>query len=239
MHLAASSSASLLNSPPRRVAQVLRAWEQNARDALAWMHPAWLAHWLQLAEADAIAVTQAVPRERAAACGLALIDSAGCALPDLEALSRAQHPSCIDALPASVGLRVLRLRALRFRRAELRRIVDKQARASVLQWTGVALERLARETPQERASAPDIARLGIVPLATLDADALAFEGLALIERDSEAKASCPMLRLALPRTPVRAPRWIEQVPRDTDAQGTRALVAQLPELLPECAWLFG
>lgn len=237
-------------TPARRLAQALRAWEQNARDALAWMHPAWLAHGLALAEADAVTLAHAIPRERAAACGLALVENAGCALPDLDALGRAQHPASLDALPASLGLNVLRLRALRFRRAELRRIVDKRARASVQQWTGVPLERLARETPQERASAPDIARLAIAPLATLDADALAFEGLALIERDEFADrgkdhgnvpnaAACPLLRLALPRTPAMAPRWVAQVPRETDASGTRALVAQLPELLPEWAWLFG
>ncbi|QGZ65818.1 type III secretion protein HrpB4 [Paraburkholderia acidisoli] len=258
MSYAASASAfaqsaplSTQMTPARRLAQALRAWERNARDALAWMHPAWLAHGLGLAEAEAVALARAIPRERAGACGLALIDNAGYALPDLDALGRAQHAACFDALPASAGLNVLRLRALRFRRAELRRIVDKRARASVQEWTGVALERLARETPQERASAPDIARLAMAPLATLDADALAFEGLALIERDGRGAGgtgdvagdtrapACPLLRLALPRTPAIAPRWVAQVPREIDANGTRALIAQLPELLPEWAWLFG
>jgi hypothetical protein len=46
------------------------------------------------------------------------------------------------------------------------------------------------------------------------------------------------LRLALPHALPDA-AWLRASGRELDAAGTAQLVARLPELLPEWAWLFG
>jgi type III secretion system HrpB4-like protein len=213
-------------TPARRIADALIAWQDNTRDALSWVHVSWLASVLSLGEDEVLALTSAIPASRREACSLAFVESACLPPPGLE-------ETFFDALPVDIGLRVLRLRALRFRRAEIRRIVDKRTRLNVLQWAGVStLELLTRDA----LAAPDIARLSIPPIATLDADALALEGHALISRDTS--SPCALLRCALPRISPHA-SWIGRVPRDLDHDGTRALIQQLPELLPEWSWLFG
>lgn len=232
----------LSDSPFARTTAALAAWQDSARRALQWAHPSWLAGVLDIDEAAARVLIQAVdPAHRASS--LSLLQGVGIALPELESLA-APGPARLDALPPELGLRVLRIRALRFRRSEIRRIVDKTTRASVVRWAGVPLDRLTGETPSERLSAPDIGQLArrfpIPPVAMLDDDALAFEGHSLIRRDLRAGSPCSLLRLALPRDAASArARWVNQVPADIDPHGTDALIAQLPTLMPEWTWLFG
>ncbi|WP_321926253.1 type III secretion protein HrpB4 [Burkholderia sp. BCC1998] len=274
------------DSPFRRAAAVLAAWQRNATSVLQWAHPSWLASALAIGEADALALTRAtVERSGAGApadtmpatgegavdsargsrahldvCSLALLRSVGLAWPELDALAR-PGAMRLDVLPPELGLCVLRIRALRFRRGEIRRIVDKRTRTNVVQWAGVPVDVLTREMPNERAAVPDIgqmsARVPIPPIAALDGDTLALEGLALLQRDLRSAVSpCPLLRLALPRAAAggrdgtsMAARgagesrmnghWVEQVPAEVDQHGTDAVFAQLPNLFPEWAWLFG
>jgi Bacterial type III secretion protein (HrpB4). len=47
-----------------------------------------------------------------------------------------------------------------------------------------------------------------------------------------------LLCLALPRD-MRSPPWLHESAREFDVLGTVRLFAQLPELIPEWAWLFG
>jgi type III secretion system HrpB4-like protein len=193
-----------------------------------------------------------------AACSRALLRAAGVPLPDFDSL-RAPSPLVLDALPVDDALRVLRMRALLLRRAEVRRLIDKPSRRRLAEWIGVPLERLGAAPTRpgaDRASAnvPDVARLvarGHLPsLEELDAERLAYEGYALIVRDVALSASdaqeaalfawprpCPLLRLALPRD--LPPPWPATTARELDTGGTAFLFAQLPELLPEWAWLFG
>ena len=193
-----------------------------------------------------------------AACSRALLRAAGVPLPDFDSL-RAPSPLVLDALPVDDALRVLRMRALLLRRAEVRRLIDKPSRRRLAEWIGMPLERLGaapRRPGADRASAnvPDVARLvarGHLPsLEELDAERLAYEGYALIARDVALSASdaqeaalfawprpCPLLRLALPRD--LPPPWPATTARELDTGGTALLFAQLPELLPEWAWLFG
>ena len=293
--------------------------------------------------------------------------AADVALPGFDSL-RAPNPAVLDALPVEVGLRVLRMRALLLRRAEVRRLIDKQSRRRLAHWVGVPLERLAFAPGQGAAhaslgnewaqaapgnelarlladmpadlptkvsakapryvpaNAPDVARLvargDLPPLDEIDDERLAYEGYALLARDmqeaawsqklaaaepqgarnrssddpreglheglreglregpherphegppddpnegrhgrlheepheghhhkhasepshphhhpSAAVRPCPLLRLALPRD--LPPPWPSASARELDVGGTALLFAQLPELLPEWAWLFG
>nr|WKF60277.1 hypothetical protein HUO10_004798 [Paraburkholderia busanensis] len=199
----------LAGSPYRRAAAMLLAWQRNARGVLQWAHPSWLASALAIDETQAAGLTQAVAAAHADDCSLALLRHLGLPMPSLEAFAE-PGPLRLDALPAAAGLRVLRIRALRFRRAEIRRIVDKRTRATVVQWAGLPLDRLTGDAPNDRRAMPDIAqmaaRVPIPPVAMLDDHALALEGYALIRRDLEvdldlggARSPCPLLRLALPR----------------------------------------
>nr|WP_254596282.1 type III secretion protein HrpB4 [Paraburkholderia phenoliruptrix] len=295
--------------PFSRTAAALAAWQRNAREAARWAHPSWWAPALDVApEAmsasfnalfDALAGAQA---GALAACSRALLRAAQVPMPGFESL-RAPNPVVLDALPVHDGLRVLRMRALLLRRAEVRRLIDKPSRRRLAQWVGVPLERIGA-APTQVATAPArgpanapapvpahvsdatrlVARGHLPPLEEIDGERLACEGYALIARDRQeaarsamstqasgearrqgerekpreaarhgepeeneeydeprhrprAPCPCPLLRLALPRDLPQL--WPAASARELDAGGTTLLFAQLPELLPEWAWLFG
>jgi|GEM_PF-1885824 len=367
----AGSGASAFRAPPSaafpfsRTAAALAAWQRNASEAARWAHPSWWAPALDMPPAqasvtfdalrDALASTHAAAL---AACSRALLRAVDVALPGFDSL-RAPNPAVLDALPVEVGLRVLRMRALLLRRAEVRRLIDKQSRRRLADWVGVPLERLGVAPGQSTAhavlghgsghssadlrtnvtinlprqvpaNAPDVARLvargDLPPLDEIDDVRLAYEGYALIARDMQETAwspklavaerqaahngssddpreglregprgglrerphegprdghpegpregrhdspherphegpqgahrhthahdatdphrhppsaarPCPLLRLALPRD--LPPPWPGASAREFELGGTALLFAQLPELLPEWAWLFG
>jgi type III secretion system HrpB4-like protein len=237
-----------------RHAAVLTAYQRNARTAMRWAHPSWLASVLATRDDAAAAVVARIDSPRAdearrrgiEACSSALLRVLELRMPTLDALGK-PGVARFDALPPEVGLGVLRMRALQFRRAEVRRLIDKDSRVRFSEWLGIPLDRLTRvsHATQEAASAPDIARLAakaaVPPLAMLDAEALALEGHALFQRDlGVAHSPCPLLRIALPRER-RTSRghWLDRVAPGVDADGTAWLVANLAELLPEWPWLSG
>ncbi|WP_232231886.1 type III secretion protein HrpB4 [Burkholderia sp. WSM2230] len=295
--------------PFSRTAGALAAWQHNASEAARWAHPSWWAPALDMPPATVSACFDALREALAsthagalAACSRALLRAADVALPGFDSL-RAPNPAVLDALPVEVGLRALRMRALLLRRAEVRRLIDKQNRRRLAQWVGVPLERLGAVPRQGAAhaalgnvsasvpvnvsanapaNAPDLARLvargDLPPLEEIDDERLAYEGYALIVRDMQETAwsarpaaaareqaregpheahrrehpheashprrhpppeprPCPLLRLALPRD--LPPPWPRASARELDVGGTALLFAQLPELLPEWAWLFG
>lgn len=236
-----------------RCAAFLCAYEQNARTAIRWAHPSWLASLLAIREDAAARLAACVDlpaghgrMDAVEACSSAMLRMLKLRMPTLDALSK---PSVarLDALPPTLGLGVLRMRALQFRRAELRRVIDRYNRTRLSEWLGIPLDRLTdiSRATQEPSSAPDIARLAVKaavpPLETLDAEALALEGHALIKRDlGAAHSPCPLLRTVLPReSHALYGQWLDTVATSIDADGTAWLLANLGELLPEWAWLFG
>lgn len=236
--------------PFARMAAAFAAYESNARDAVRWAHRSWLAAALRLNVDQVDQVNQVDPvsaaleranRTQIDAASLALVRIAGMQPPSFTAL-RAPSPAVLDALPPEWGLRVLRMRALVLRRAEVRRLIDKRSRNQLSDWIGLPIDRLTEGAPGPTNTA-DIGRLSArVPLPaldSLDAQALACEGWALMMRDaSVGAASFSLLRLALPRE-LRVLSWLEDSRRDGDADGTMRLLARLPALIPEWAWLFG
>ncbi|OAJ61456.1 hypothetical protein A6V36_24070 [Paraburkholderia ginsengiterrae] len=239
--------------PFARAAAVLAAYERNAREAARWVHSSWLAAALGVDPVRLDGVRAALAnakREQSEACSLALLRALGIQAPPFDAL-QAPNLAMLDALPPEWGLRVLRMRSLVLRRADVRRLIDKRTRTQLSEWVGVPLDRLtsgaAGTTGATRtsaaANAPDTALLtarGKLPaLDRLDADTLAYEGYALLMRDSRSIAApFALLRLALPRTLPASP-WLDAGGRELDADGTAQLLARLPELLPESAWSFG
>jgi type III secretion system HrpB4-like protein len=253
--------------PFMRAARALDAYRRNLAHVMHWADPSWSiallgANEMQLAQwRSALARASAPALE---ACSRAFAQAAGVRMPGLDALTQGAmraatsvasmspggtpqaNSALLDVLPAENGLQILRMRTLSFRRAEVRRLIDKRTRSQLSEWAGVGIDRLIQDA--HLADAPDTARFearaALPPLATLDAGALAIEGCALLLRDLDTARNAsprvpfPLLRLALPRV-LPTPAWLAAVPPQTDALGTARLFVRLTELLPEWAWLFG
>jgi type III secretion system HrpB4-like protein len=239
-----------------RTAWALKAHSRNLTDAARWMHPSWIKRWLELDDAQFEVWAAAVARASDQAVrdvSLALSGCAGIAAapfahalpePALSNGSQGLLPDhrLLDVCAPSVGLQILRMRALWFRRAEARRIIDKRMRTQLSAWIGLRLDTLLGRPDAD--DPPDMAilqiRCGAPALAELDAQALCAEGLAMIGRDAGAGSgeSMSTLKYALPDS-LSPPAWWEAVNPDADKWGTVSLFERLPELLSEWKWLFG
>jgi type III secretion system HrpB4-like protein len=258
------------NLPFRRTAIMLAAWQRNVDTSVDWADPSWTAALLRLDAAQLACVRHALREASEAArtaCSRALVQAAGAAAPGFDQLAQpalargagvaTSDAVLLDTLPAARGMQVLRMRALLFRRAEARRLIDKRTRQQLSEWVGVSVDRLTQDA--HAAEPPDTARLiaraGMPPLAALDAARLAIEGCALLLRDlargdiAQAAQAPPrlqaaqrmpfaLLRLALPRVLPPVP-WLANIPDELDASGSARLFARLADLLPEFAWLSG
>ncbi|WP_080498782.1 type III secretion protein HrpB4, partial [Burkholderia pseudomallei] len=144
----------------------------------------------------------------------------------------------LAALPIADTLRLLRMRALLFRRTELRHWIDRASRERLAGWVGADGGRaLAALCAQPDARRERERREPLAPLAQLSADDVAWEGWCLFEHERVWSPAGPMriVRLALPREPARAP-WLERAAADADGA---MLLARVPSLFPEWTWLFG
>ncbi|MFM0553156.1 type III secretion protein HrpB4 [Paraburkholderia sediminicola] len=242
--------------PFARAAAAFAAYERNARDAVRWAHPSWLEAALGAEPAELGGLRTALataPRAHLDACSLALIEFAGVRTPPFDAL-RSPNPAVLDALPAAQGQRVLRMRSLFLRRAEVRRLIDKRSRRQISEWVGLPIDQLmavwangaaladrSRTAPASHVLDPG--RLGgpsrFPALDRVDAELLAQEGCALMLRDARSGvAPFVLLRLALP-VGLGEPAWFADGGREVDPGGTARVLASLPELLPEWPWLSG
>lgn len=234
-------------SPAARAAAWLARHERNRLNAIDWIDRSWLPDWF-----DAALPPDDAMRSHDTACALA----SALALPLFDARDLLD---CIDGgksmpawtrrsaalalLPMDDQLRLLRLRSLVFRRAEVRRVLDFERRsrwAAMIGPDGTAHLRWL----QSLADAPEMPvlsrTLGAPPLAALEETALAWEGYCLLERDGVLTAGAgqarpPLLRFALPRS-CAAPAWLARCERHIDARGSEQLLERLPILFPEHAW---
>jgi type III secretion system HrpB4-like protein len=230
-----------------RAAATLSAYQSNARDAIRWAHRSWIEFALDAGGradgglGDLLSCLEAAARPHVDRCSRALLRKLGIAAPSLETLGQ-PGAAVLDALPAEQGLQVLRMRALLFRRAQVRRLIDKRTRVVLAEWAGIGLDRLL-DGGDGGKSAPDLSRFvlqGLLPsLDRADADRLAWEGCALVMRDLRAlNPPFPLLRLALPRQ-LPGMAWFEAGAGACDPEGTAVLFEGLKQWLPEWAWLFG
>jgi hypothetical protein len=130
------------------------------------------------------------------------------------------------------------MQALLARRAEVRRLVDRSTRTRLADWIGCPLDDLLGKAVPEAPSLADAKRerAGTLALGSLDADALALEGLARLPLMD---TSPMMLRLALPRADA-GPATAHAKPSEGDCEDAFALLRErLVPLLPEYAWLSG
>jgi type III secretion system HrpB4-like protein len=265
-------AAAALDAYRRNLAETVRWADPSWSAALLGADDAQLAGWRAALQRASVPAVESCSRALAEAAGVrmpaldvltqpalrqaplsasgssGLTAGAGLSSVSIHAASAAAQPNAalLDVLPAQTGLQVLRMRALSFRRAEARRLIDKRSRSQLSEWAGVGIDRLTQDA--HLADAPDTSRLAaraaMPPLAALDAAGLAIEGCVLLLRDLTTAGQAgprlpfPLLRLALPRV-LPTPPWLAAVPPQLDAPGTARLFARLSELLPEWAWLFG
>ncbi|WP_175891551.1 type III secretion protein HrpB4 [Burkholderia cepacia] len=242
--------------PAVRVATALERYHANVDGVADWIHPSWIAGSLGVPEAwlrDWRAQLARAPAGVPARCSRALVRAFGVVPPGLTELSQGgfarvgatialQPNACLlDIAPATLALRIWRMRALLLRRGEVRRLIDRHAQRRLANWTGFDVDALMSDSNID--SADDAAHLATVempPLASLDADTLAIEGMLLVLRDLKGAAGLPfpLSRLALPRV-IDIPAWLNELPTQHDEAGTARLFRRLPELLREWAWLFG
>ncbi|VWC93296.1 type III secretion protein HrpB4 [Burkholderia lata] len=242
--------------PAVRVAAALERHRDNVDRVADWVHPSWIAASLGVPEAhlrDWRALLAGAPADAAVRCSRALVRALGVTPPGFVDLSQGgfastgaavapQPNACLlDVAPAPLTLRIWRMRALLLRRGEVRRLIDRHAQRRLADWTGLDVDVLMSGPNTD--SANDAARLAAVampPLASLDAQALAIEGMLLVLRDLKGAAGLPfpLSRLALPRM-IDVPAWLNALPTQHDEAGTARLFRRLPELLREWAWLFG
>ncbi|RQS36243.1 type III secretion protein [Burkholderia sp. Bp8992] len=242
--------------PAVRVATALDRYRDNVDGVADWVHPSWIAASLGVPEArlqDWRPLLAGAPAGSVVRCSRALVRALGVTPPAFADLSQGsfvrvgaavapQPNACLlDVAPAPLTLRIWRMRALLLRRGEVRRLIDRHAQRRLADWTGLDVDVLMSGPNTD--SANDAARLAAVampPLASLDAQALAIEGMLLVLRDLKGAAGLPfpLSRLALPRL-IDVPAWLNALPTQHDEAGTARLFRRLPELLREWAWLFG
>ncbi|WP_175964365.1 type III secretion protein HrpB4 [Burkholderia pyrrocinia] len=228
-----------------RWSKALAAYQRNARTASVWADASWLAGYAGCESGDdgqvcvsLSEVASTLDERCVAAVSLALLRSLDIGVPALNTLV-GPHWSALDAVPGEVAARILRTRSLIFRRMEVRRLIDRQSRAKLYEWTGMQIDLFSNPD----SNAPDIASLArtamIPPLRELDAKALSGEGLALLMRDLDVDRPPFTLQRLLFARNIGLPAWPGEVDRALDYEGSIRLMAGLPEWLPEWGWVFG
>ncbi|WP_323117778.1 type III secretion protein HrpB4 [Burkholderia alba] len=208
----------------------LAGYDANLRHAADWVHASWQGALAPLVEA----MHTHAPALRAC-CSQLLLRTLGQVPPPLDGFDAPADRLAV--LPVADALRVLRLRALLARRAELRHWIDRASRARLADWVGADAGRMLAALPDAPRARDVDRREPLTPLAQLSGDEVAWEGWCRFERERLWSASGPMrtVRLALPRDAAR-PAWLERA--GDDAQGA-LLLAHLPSQYPEWTWLFG
>ncbi|SMF99967.1 type III secretion protein HrpB4 [Burkholderia singularis] len=238
--------------PSKRAAALRETYEANLSHAALWAHPSW---YMAILGVDESIVEQwrhtlaHTSKDALHVCSRALAEAAHVIHPDPDAYQRpaletsANSPArlnlaLLSMLPTAVGLQVLCMRALLFRRIELRRTIDKRVWARLSEWAGVHIETLIADAPPMDTLETD--RGLHLPIDALDAQALANEGFVLFMRDGchDGLSYRHLLQLALKHGghDGGAPAFM---PGKTDANGSAWLYSQLPNWLGTWSWLFG
>ncbi|WP_166722924.1 type III secretion protein HrpB4 [Burkholderia sp. Tr-862] len=214
----------------------LTGYERNRGALFAWMDPGWL-H-------DALAMlgdARGVASPHTSRIAHAWLAAAGCPPPPLDAFRC--ESAALAALPIEDALGALCLRALHFRRAELRYWVDRDSREQIAGWLGrrgfAALRWLI-----EVGNPPGIDRLmrdhGMAPLGELDMPTLAWEGFCLFAHAGWCDASSPLALLRFVwRRDAQPPVWLGACDAAGHRDDAMQVVARLPDFYQEQTWSSG
>ncbi len=228
MSIAPSRVHEGLDTPVRRIAQVLARFEANRRDLLAWMDRSWLPAWAE----------RFAPGLRCEEGARALAHAIGLGLPRLDACAAADlAQGSLAMLSVEQVLTMLRVRSLWFRRNELRRLVGRASRDHCAQLIGTGSAAGLLRHIQAATDGPQIEplrRAGMPAVDTLTGQAAAWEGWCLFRRDGVLPVDGPadLVRLALPRE-WSEPDWLAGCDRTIDTDGSARTLEFLPHLFPE------
>lgn len=228
MSAASGSMHEGIDTPVRSIAEVLARFEANRRNLLTWIDGSWLPAW----------AARLAPAAWPEAASSALARVLGLRLPELEAC-RASDPALAALATLSVDevLTVLRVRALWFRRNELRRLIGRDSREHCAQLVGTPHAAGLLRHIQAEPDGPQIEplrRAGLPALDVLTVTRAAWEGWCLMSRDGALPPEGPvqLVRLALPRE-LAEPDWLKVCDRSLDGDGSVQTLKLLPYLYPE------
>ncbi|PRD96940.1 type III secretion protein HrpB4 [Burkholderia ambifaria] len=222
------------------VAAILAArligYQRNRIALFAWMDRGWLPDSLRKLADDVAAAGESTSR-----LAHAWLATAGCPPPALDMFR--DDEARLAALPIEDALSAMCLRALHFRRAELRYWIDRDSRAQVAAWLG---ERgfAALRWLNEAGNPPAIDRLmrdhGMAPLDELDMSSLAWEGFCLFDHAGLCEPPSPLglLRFAWHRD-ARPPAWLAACDAARQRDDGMAVIAHLPDFYQEHTWSSG
>lgn len=184
----------------RLLAEALTQDEANRRSVFEWADRSWFGHLLPRDEAAAaVALTAYAPR------WLELVGA-----PPLSLHALRGHARLLMALPIFSTLRMLRLRALWPRRAQLRHWIDRPRRIRLAACIGHAAADALRRDGAVALGAPAwLAQAS--PLEAMSDGELAWEGYCLFARDGlwPDEGALPLARVAMPRE-ASMPHWIDR-----------------------------
>jgi len=207
----------------RALVAALAQDEANRRSAFEWADRSWCANALPRGGAPAAPAL--------AACAPRWLARIGMAPQPLRAL---RGPAgSLAALPMADLLRLLRLRALWPRRAELRNWIDRPRRARLAANVGQAAAEALRRDSVSALRVP--AWLEASPeLEAMSDEALAWDGYCLFACDDiwPEDGPPPLVRVALPRD-AAVPPWIMRYRSAVDAGDRAAVLGYLPLIAPE------
>lgn len=184
------------------IARRLAQYQANRVALLEWIEPGWLPRaWRQ--QPAASSANLARERARAVEAWLAL---QGTPVPAFQRFRG--DDGLLGGLALDDALGALCLRALYFRRAELRYWVDRESREKVAYWLGrcgAAALRWLIETPHPQPVERLIRDFGMLPLDHLDEFSLSWEGFCLFRASGLCEPSSPAALLRYAWAPDAAP----------------------------------
>lgn len=234
----------------------VEAYRSNLGRLVLWAHPTLFGALLGIEPREVVRCRKLFESAREssiAACSYALAKAAGVKPPAWDAWTQPSiaredkggiriNVSLLDMLPPPLGIQVLVMRALLFRRFEVARLIDARTQRRLAEWIGLDLRMLFEAVPPgpDLSAVGALQRLPIEPVESVALHALAEEGISILARDVGARlgSTCPLLGCALP-APLTEPEWMNGVPAQVDADGSVKLFAALPTWMGAWAWLFG
>lgn len=206
----------------RMLTAVLRQEEANRRAVFEWAHPSWFSDALPR---DIGVATDAAPLKACAARWLELL---GVGPVPMRAFCG--HAASLAALPIETMMKMLRLRAVWPRRAQLRHWIDRPRRLRLAESVGAAAADALRKESASMLGAP--AWVERAPaLDTSSDEALAWDGYCLFVRDGvwpgPDDGTPPLARMALPRDGAVA-EWIGRYRPGADGGDSEAVLNYLP-----------
>ncbi|MGH8778294.1 type III secretion protein HrpB4 [Paraburkholderia sp.] len=197
-------------------------YHQHRRTLFDWMHP------VRVAALPYASLLPAASGPRGARVAEAFLASVGVASAGLPAFG--DDSAMLIRLPVPDCLSVFRMRALVEHVYELRLWIDRPRRALLDEWLGPHLTRMLLA---QRGSLTAGRELD----GDTSADALAWRGFRMFERDCGWDARHPMtlLRFALPDE-IAPARLAAATGRAKVSNASRTLVSQLPDLFPTRSW---